>query len=106
LHALPRRDLVAADQLAAVLGLRGIAPEQTIVLCGGNSWFAAYAYWLFQLRGAERVRLLDGGRQRWGLESRPLETEQPDRPPARFRLGRPARSYASFATRCSPGRAT
>jgi thiosulfate/3-mercaptopyruvate sulfurtransferase len=88
LHALPRRDFVTADQLAELLGSRGITNDRTIVLYGGNNnWFAAYAYWLFRLRGVENVRLLDGGRKKWELERRPLDVERPARPPAPFKLG-------------------
>src|SRR5688572_24128263 len=90
LHALPRRDFVSADELAALLGAKGIDNTQTIVLYGGNNnWFAAYAYWLFKLRGVDRVRLLDGGRKKWELESRPLDAERPAREPAEFRTGTP-----------------
>jgi len=90
LHAVPRRDIVSSEQLAELLGSRGIGSDQTIILYGGNNnWFAAYAYWLFRLRGVERVRLLDGGRRKWELESRALDTEQPARAPQRFRLGSP-----------------
>ena len=88
LHAVPRRDFVSAERLAELLGSRGIGTDQTIVLYGGNNnWFAAYAYWLFRLRGVERVRLLDGGRKKWELESRPLDTEQPRPSPRTFALG-------------------
>jgi thiosulfate/3-mercaptopyruvate sulfurtransferase len=90
LHAVPRRDFVSADRLAELLGSRGIGSDQTIVLYGGNNnWFAAYAYWLFRLRGVENVRLLDGGRKKWELESRVTDTEVPDRAPATYRLGPP-----------------
>jgi thiosulfate/3-mercaptopyruvate sulfurtransferase len=88
LHAVPRRDFVPAERLAELLGSRGIGTDQTIVLYGGNNnWFAAYAYWLFRMRGVERVRLLDGGRKKWELESRPMDTDLPNRPPQPFRLG-------------------
>jgi thiosulfate/3-mercaptopyruvate sulfurtransferase len=88
LHALPRRDFVSADRLANLLGARGISDHQTIVLYGGNNnWFAAYAYWLFKLRGVDRVRLLDGGRKKWELESRILDVARPQRRPATFRTG-------------------
>jgi thiosulfate/3-mercaptopyruvate sulfurtransferase len=88
LHAAPRRDFVSAGQLAALLGALGISDDQTIVLYGGNNnWFAAYAYWLLRLRGAERVKLLDGGRKKWELESRVLDTAKPARPAATYRLG-------------------
>jgi len=37
---------------------------------GTNNWFAAYAYWYFKLYGHQDVKLLDGGRKKWELESR------------------------------------
>jgi thiosulfate/3-mercaptopyruvate sulfurtransferase len=48
------------------------------VLYGGNNnWFAAYAYWLLRLRGYDNVKLLDGGRKKWELESRDLTPDVP-----------------------------
>ncbi|HEX3327520.1 MAG TPA: sulfurtransferase, partial [Actinomycetota bacterium] len=52
-----------------------------------NNWFAAYAYWLFKYRGVENVKLLNGGRKKWELESRTLDQEQPARQSATFRVG-------------------
>jgi thiosulfate/3-mercaptopyruvate sulfurtransferase len=90
LHALPRREFVSSAELAALLGARGVRSEQTIVLYGGNSnWFAAYAYWLFALRGVRNVRLLDGGRKKWELEERPMVTEEPARPATSYVLHAP-----------------
>jgi thiosulfate/3-mercaptopyruvate sulfurtransferase len=89
LHSPPQRDFVSAAELAFLLGSKGIATEQTIVLYGGNNnWFAAYAYWLCKLRGVERVKLLDGGRTKWELERRPMTADVPRRRPAAFRTGR------------------
>lgn len=88
LHDLPRRDFISAAQLAEVLGSKGVSSEQTMVLYGGNSnWFAAYAYWLCQLRGIDNVRLLDGGRQKWELEERALTTEVRKPSPALVEMG-------------------
>lgn len=88
LHALPRRDFVSAEQLAELLGGKGISSEQTIVLYGGNNnWFAAYAYWLCKLRGIDNVLLLNGGRMKWELEDRPFTTERPAVEPAQFATG-------------------
>ena len=88
LHDMPRRDFVSVEQLADLLGRKGISSTETIVLySGNNNWFAAYAYWLFKLRGVENVKLLNGGRKKWELESRPLTQEAPDRPTATFRIG-------------------
>ncbi|MFN2526801.1 MAG: sulfurtransferase [Actinomycetota bacterium] len=82
-----RRDFVTADQLARLLGSRGIGNNQTIVLYGGNNnWFAAYAYWLFKYRGIENVKLLNGGRKKWELESRLLTQEVPQRAAAQYTI--------------------
>jgi thiosulfate/3-mercaptopyruvate sulfurtransferase len=76
-----RRDFVNQEQFAALLSERGIANDDTVVLYGGNNnWFAAYAYWYFKLYGHSDVKLLDGGRKKWELESRELVTEVPTRP--------------------------
>jgi thiosulfate/3-mercaptopyruvate sulfurtransferase len=75
-----RRDFVNQEQFAALLSERGIANDDTVVLYGGNNnWFAAYAYWYFKLYGHGDVKLLDGGRKKWELESRELVTEVPTR---------------------------
>ncbi len=76
-----RRDFVNAEQFGALLSERGIGNDHTVVLYGGNNnWFAAYAYWYFSLYGHADVRLLDGGRKKWELESRELTDELPQRP--------------------------
>jgi thiosulfate/3-mercaptopyruvate sulfurtransferase len=76
-----RRDFVDRDGFAALLSERGISNDDTVVLYGGNNnWFAAYAYWYFKLYGHQNVKLLDGGRKKWELDSRELVTEVPQRP--------------------------
>jgi thiosulfate/3-mercaptopyruvate sulfurtransferase len=85
-----RRDFIGPDELADLLGRKGITTEQTIVLYGGNSnWFATYAFWLLRHRGIERLRLLDGGRRKWELEGRPFTETTVTRPPVRYRVGAP-----------------
>jgi thiosulfate/3-mercaptopyruvate sulfurtransferase len=67
------------------------------VLYGGNNnWFAAYAYWYFRLYGHRNVKLLDGGRKKWELESRPLVTDVPARPRARYHAAEPDTSIRAF----------
>jgi thiosulfate/3-mercaptopyruvate sulfurtransferase len=71
-----RRDFVNRQQFERLLSERGIANDDTVVLYGGNNnWFAAYAYWYFKLYGHDQVRLLDGGRKKWELDSRELTDE-------------------------------
>jgi len=75
-----RRDFVDKAGFEALLSERGISNDDTVVLYGGNNnWFAAYAYWYFRLYGHRGVKLLDGGRKKWELESRELVTDVPQR---------------------------
>jgi len=76
-----RRDFVDKTGFEALLSSKGIANDDLVVLYGGNNnWFAAYAYWYFRLYGHQNVRLLDGGRKKWELDSRELVTSVPQRP--------------------------
>jgi thiosulfate/3-mercaptopyruvate sulfurtransferase len=75
-----RRDFVDRAGFEALLSERGISNDDTVILYGGNNnWFAAYAYWYFRLYGHQNVKLLDGGRKKWELESREQVTEVPQR---------------------------
>jgi thiosulfate/3-mercaptopyruvate sulfurtransferase len=75
-----RRDFVDKAGFEALLSGRGIGNDDTVVLYGGNNnWFAAYAYWYFRLYGHRNVKLLDGGRKKWELDSRELVSEVPQR---------------------------
>ncbi|MFC1409499.1 sulfurtransferase [Streptacidiphilus sp. N1-12] len=68
-----RRDFVDQAGFEALLSAKGIANDDTVVLYGGNNnWFASYAFWYFKLYGHQDVRLLDGGRKKWELDSRDL----------------------------------
>jgi thiosulfate/3-mercaptopyruvate sulfurtransferase len=80
-----RRDFVSKEQFEALLSDRGVANDSTVVLYGGNNnWFAAYAYWYFKLYGHRNVKLLDGGRKKWELDSRPLTEEATQRPATHY----------------------
>jgi thiosulfate/3-mercaptopyruvate sulfurtransferase len=75
-----RRDFVDKVGFEALLSERGIANDDTVVLYGGNNnWFASYAYWYFKLYGHGDVKLLDGGRKKWELDSRELVEAVPTR---------------------------
>jgi thiosulfate/3-mercaptopyruvate sulfurtransferase len=81
-----RRDFVDRAGFEALLSERGISNDDTVILYGGNNnWFAAYAYWYFRLYGHRRVKLLDGGRKKWELDSRPLVADVPHRPATAYR---------------------
>ncbi len=71
-----RRDFVGPDSFAALMERLGIDNQTEVILYGGNNnWFAAYAYWYFRYYGHGPVRLMDGGRKKWELETRELTTD-------------------------------
>lgn len=79
------RDYVDAEAFARLLSEKGIARDSTVVFYGDNfNWWAAYALWVFTLFGHADVRLLDGGRQKWIAEGRPLDTDIPQRAPTEY----------------------
>jgi thiosulfate/3-mercaptopyruvate sulfurtransferase len=81
-----KRDFVDQAGFEALLSARGIANDDTVILYGGNNnWFAAYAFWYFKIYGHRDVRLLDGGRKKWELDSRELVPEIRHRPPTAYR---------------------
>jgi thiosulfate/3-mercaptopyruvate sulfurtransferase len=74
------RDYVDGSGFAKLMSEKGIGRDATLVFYGDNfNWWAAYALWVFSLFGHTDLRLLDGGRQKWVAEGRPLTTEVPRR---------------------------
>jgi thiosulfate/3-mercaptopyruvate sulfurtransferase len=92
LHAPVGRDYIDQQGLANLLGQAGVGPGTTVILYGGNNnWFAAYAYWILKYLGFDDVKLLDGGRKKWELESREMTMEVPAYPAAQVSIDAPVR---------------
>jgi thiosulfate/3-mercaptopyruvate sulfurtransferase len=92
LHDPLRRDYVDQAGLGRLLGTAGVRPDTTVVLYGGNNnWFAAYAYWLLRYLGFDNVKLMDGGRKKWELDSRELVQDPPAHDPTDFTVTGPVR---------------
>jgi thiosulfate/3-mercaptopyruvate sulfurtransferase len=76
LHDPLKRDFVDQAGLTGLLQNAGVDQDTTVILySGNNNWFAAYGYWLLKYLGFDDVKLLNGGRQKWELESRELTSE-------------------------------
>lgn len=92
-----RHDFVDRAGLGRLLSAKGIGNDDTIVLYGGNNnWFAAYAYWFLRYHGHVELRLLDGGRKKWELDSRELTTEVPEREPTVYTAAEGDASIRAF----------
>ncbi len=80
------REFATPAQVAERLGAAGIGSDTTIVLYSGRNHYAMYAYWvLHELLGHRDVRVLDGSKQRWTLDGRPLSTDRPSIAPVTYR---------------------
>ncbi len=80
-----RRDFLDAEAFGELMGSRGISNEHTVILYGDrNNWFAAYTYWYFRYYGHDRVKLINGPRDKWIAEGRETTPDLPSHPPATF----------------------
>lgn len=71
------RDYVSPQDFAALCSRNGITPETTLVFYGDKSnWWACYALWAFRLFGHEKVKILNGGRDKWVAEQRALTRDK------------------------------
>jgi thiosulfate/3-mercaptopyruvate sulfurtransferase len=80
-----KRDFLAPEGFGALMGSRGISNDHTVVLYGDrNNWFAAYTYWYFLYYGHDKVKLVNGPREKWISEERATSTEVPSHPETSF----------------------
>ena len=81
-----RRDYITREGFEQLMSRIGVTPETTVVFYGDkNNWWACYAFWVFQLFGHTRARVMDGGRIKWEKEGRPLTREVPSHPRTQYR---------------------
>ncbi|WP_370187107.1 sulfurtransferase [Aeromicrobium sp.] len=92
-----RHDFISKEKLEKLLSEKGVANDDTVVFYGGNNnWFAAYAYWYLTYYGHENLRLLDGGRKKWELDSRELSADVPDRPATTYTAQEPNEAVRAY----------
>jgi thiosulfate/3-mercaptopyruvate sulfurtransferase len=90
-----RRDYVGQEAFDALMSRIGATRDTTVVFYGDrNNWWACYAFWVFQLFGHTRAKVMDGGRVKWELEGRPLTRDVPDHPATSYSA--PARNDAAI----------
>jgi thiosulfate/3-mercaptopyruvate sulfurtransferase len=65
------RDYIQPEEFAALCARHGISNDTTVVFYGDKSnWWACYALWTFRLFGHTKVKIMDGGRDKWITEGR------------------------------------
>ena len=76
-----RRDYLGREGFEALMRRIGANADTTVVFYGDkNNWWACYAYWVFQLFGHDKAKVMDGGRIKWKQEGRPLVRDVPSYP--------------------------
>jgi thiosulfate/3-mercaptopyruvate sulfurtransferase len=80
-----RRSFLGPEEFGELFGEHGISNDHTIVLYGDrNNWFAAYTYWYLKYYGHDKVRLVNGPREKWIAEGRPTTSDVPKYEPQQF----------------------
>ncbi len=91
------RDLVDKEGFAALCEDKGISNDTTVVIYGDqHNWWACYAFWVFALYGHDDVRLMNGGREKWIAEDRPLSPSAPNHPEAEYTAAEQDLSIRAF----------
>jgi len=68
-----RRDYLGREGFEALMRRIGATKDTTVVFYGDrNNWWATYAFWVFQLFGHDKAKIMDGGRIKWVNEGRPV----------------------------------
>ena len=81
------RDYVSKERFEQILSEKGINNDTTVVFYGDKSnWWACYAFWAFELFGHGNSKIMNGGRQKWIDEDRPLTKDVPDFPRASYHV--------------------
>ena len=79
------RDYISPQAFAELCANNGISPETTVIFYGDKSnWWACYALWAFRLFGHTKVKILNGGRDKWVAEKRSLTREKATIKPTRY----------------------
>lgn len=80
-----KRDYLDSSQFSELAARIGITNDTTVIFYGDKSnWWACYAFWVFQLFGHSKAKLMDGGRLKWEQEGRPLVREVPEVTPTAY----------------------
>lgn len=88
-------DVIASDLFADLMSRLGISHDTTIVAYDdGNNLFAARLWWVLNFYGHTKVRVLDGGWDRWAAEGKPIVASRVTPASARFE---PRRNAALIA---------
>jgi thiosulfate/3-mercaptopyruvate sulfurtransferase len=78
LNKYPERDIIDPEGFERLMSRKGISNDDLLILYGDyNNWFATFAYWIFKIYGHEKIKLLNGGRNKWIDLDKPMTKDVP-----------------------------
>ncbi len=81
------RDYIDKIEFEDLVSILGISNDTTVVFYGDkNNWWACYTFWTFKLFGHKKCRIMDGGRQKWLEEKRPMTRDVKGYPETNYRV--------------------
>lgn len=91
------RDYIDKEKFEKLMSEKGISNDTTVVFYGDrNNWWACYAFWVFKLFGHENCLIMNGGRQKWIDEDRPLVKDVPEYPATSYTVSGVNESIRAF----------
>ena len=81
-----KRDYLDQEKFEALMSKFGITNDTTVIFYGDKSnWWACYSFWVFQLFGHTKAKIMDGGKNKWVAENRKLTKEKPNYPKSNYK---------------------
>ncbi len=75
----------------------GITSDTEVILYGDfNNWFAAFVFWVFKYYGHENLKIMNGGRKKWELESKDYTTDEPQMTPTTYNAQPPDEGLRAY----------
>jgi len=88
-----RKDLPDKIGMGGLLSRSGIENDTTLLVYGTRrNGYATFAFWLLKIYGHSDVRFMDGNREKWISEERPMTTDIPTINPSIYNFGETDRS--------------
>ena len=89
LNKYPERDIVSPEEFEKLMSRLGISNDDHVILYGDyNNWFAAFAFWIFEMYGHEKLSILNGGRNKWIELGYPMTRERPEVKPTTYKVSK------------------
>jgi thiosulfate/3-mercaptopyruvate sulfurtransferase len=81
------REFVRPHDFAELMSKSGVRPDTTVIFYSNLIQFSTYAFWVCTMRGHKNLKIMNGNRDLWIQEGRPLTQDLPPITPALYPIG-------------------